>query len=146
MYYTGGALNPARAFGPSVVVLSFPHYHWIYWLGPYLGAALAAGFYLLNKMLKFEHVNPGQDGDGDNLGNELEAILSRRNLGTSSQDGETDSMRRRRHPQGTGQELFEKDESRRAQHLGGHSVGGDRRHVHAPIDGTSQPQRPDQMV
>lgn len=29
--YTGGALNPARAFGPSVVVTSFPGYHYIYW-------------------------------------------------------------------------------------------------------------------
>lgn len=29
--YTGGAVNPARAFGPSVVLRSFPDYHYIYW-------------------------------------------------------------------------------------------------------------------
>jgi len=31
VYYTGGAVNPARAFGPSVVATSFPGYHWLYW-------------------------------------------------------------------------------------------------------------------
>lgn len=31
VYYTGGALNPARAFGPSVAALDFPGYHYIYW-------------------------------------------------------------------------------------------------------------------
>ena len=29
--YTGGGVNPARAFGPSVVDTHFPHYHYIYW-------------------------------------------------------------------------------------------------------------------
>lgn len=29
--YTGGALNPARAFGPSVAATNFPGYHYIYW-------------------------------------------------------------------------------------------------------------------
>lgn len=29
--YTGGAVNPARAFGPSVVAPTFPGYHYIYW-------------------------------------------------------------------------------------------------------------------
>jgi len=31
VFYTGGALNPARAFGPSVVEPQFPGYHYIYW-------------------------------------------------------------------------------------------------------------------
>ena len=35
----------ARSFGPAVVSKRFPSYHWIYWLGPSLGACLAAGFY-----------------------------------------------------------------------------------------------------
>lgn len=65
MYLTGGALNPARAFGPGVVIKSFHSYHWIYWVGPYLGGALAAGFYAMNKLLRFEMVNPGQDDDGE---------------------------------------------------------------------------------
>lgn len=34
VYYTGGSLNPARSFGPDVVVGSFPGYHWIYCLSP----------------------------------------------------------------------------------------------------------------
>lgn len=29
--YTGGALNPARALGPSVASMDFPSYHYIYW-------------------------------------------------------------------------------------------------------------------
>lgn len=29
--YTGGSLNPARSFGPSVAEPSFPGYHYIYW-------------------------------------------------------------------------------------------------------------------
>lgn len=34
-YYTGGSLNPARSFGPSVAGTWFPGYHWIYWVGPF---------------------------------------------------------------------------------------------------------------
>lgn len=30
VYWTGGALNPARAFGPQVVVGNFPGTHWVY--------------------------------------------------------------------------------------------------------------------
>lgn len=60
---TGCGANPARAFGPAVANRSFNGYHWIYWLGPYMGGALSALFYWFNKKLKFEHVNPGQDED-----------------------------------------------------------------------------------
>ena len=28
VYFTGGSLNPARSFGPQVVIRSFDHYHW----------------------------------------------------------------------------------------------------------------------
>ena len=61
VYYTGGSLNPARSFGPSVVTGRFPGYHWIYWLGPALGTVLAWGFYSLMKFTEYETVNPGQD-------------------------------------------------------------------------------------
>ena len=56
-----GSLNPARSFGPCVVLHSFPGYHWIYWLGPFLGSLLAVLFYRLIKVLEFETANPGQD-------------------------------------------------------------------------------------
>ncbi|WVR05922.1 hypothetical protein IAU60_002948 [Kwoniella sp. DSM 27419] len=56
VYYTGGSLNPARSFGPAVVLRSFNGYHWIYWLGPALGATIAAGFYKMLKWLQYETV------------------------------------------------------------------------------------------
>lgn len=61
VYFTGGSLNPARSFGPCVVLHSFPGYHWIYWLGPFLGSLLAVLFYRLIKVLEFETANPAQD-------------------------------------------------------------------------------------
>jgi len=45
---TGGALNPARAFGPAMFTGTLGQF-WIYVLGPGLGAALAAWFHKLLK-------------------------------------------------------------------------------------------------
>ncbi|CAD6199551.1 unnamed protein product [Caenorhabditis auriculariae] len=54
---SGASMNPARSFGPNVIGQLFlsPHhldqvpafwsYHWIYYIGPALGAFLAAGVY-----------------------------------------------------------------------------------------------------
>ena len=53
VYFTGGSLNPARSFGPAVVV-GFTGYHWIYWVGPLLGAVLASGAYALIKWVRQE--------------------------------------------------------------------------------------------
>ncbi|CZT03872.1 related to aquaporin [Rhynchosporium agropyri] len=75
VYWTGGALNPARAFAPNVVMGSFPGYHWIYWLGPALGSLLASGFYALIKFLNYEEVN----GDQDKASDEEKTIGSSRN-------------------------------------------------------------------
>jgi len=61
VFFTGGSLNPARSFGPCVVLGTFPGYHWIYWLGPLLGSILAVGFYKFIKALEYETANPGQD-------------------------------------------------------------------------------------
>jgi aquaporin rerated protein, other eukaryote len=60
VYFTGGSLNPARSFGPAVIV-GFKGGHWIYWIGPGLGALLAVGFYKLMKFSEYETANPGQD-------------------------------------------------------------------------------------
>ncbi|KAK4986227.1 Aquaporin-1 [Elasticomyces elasticus] len=61
VYFTGGALNPARSFGPAVVTGYFESYHWIYWVGPFLGTLLASGLYMLLKLGEYQTVNPGQD-------------------------------------------------------------------------------------
>jgi len=52
VYFTGGSVNPARSFGPSVVSHQFYGYHWIYWVGPTLGSLLASGFYKFINMLE----------------------------------------------------------------------------------------------
>lgn len=41
----------------------FPPEHWIYWVGPLLGAALASGFFWLIKSCDYQTANPGQDFD-----------------------------------------------------------------------------------
>ena len=37
---SGGAFNPARAFGPAILSNNWNN-HWIYWLGDFVGAGLA---------------------------------------------------------------------------------------------------------
>jgi len=61
VFWTGGSLNPARSFGPAVVVGEFEGYHWLYWLGPLTGSLLAAGIYKLIKSLEYENANPDPD-------------------------------------------------------------------------------------
>jgi len=41
---TGAAMNPARAFGAALLTNYWPS-HWIYWVGPFLGGAVAALVY-----------------------------------------------------------------------------------------------------
>ena len=41
---TGAAMNPARAFGPAVVSLTLSGQA-VYWIGPFLGAAVAAALW-----------------------------------------------------------------------------------------------------
>ncbi|MCJ1231241.1 hypothetical protein MMC12_007918 [Toensbergia leucococca] len=65
VYFTGGSLNPTRSFGPCVVNRAFPGYHWIYWVGPALGACLAAAYYKFAKFMNYEEANPGQDMSHD---------------------------------------------------------------------------------
>ncbi|KAK7515814.1 aquaporin-like protein [Phyllosticta citriasiana] len=65
VYFTGGSLNPARSFGPDVILHTFNGYHWIYWVGPALGALLAVLLYRIIKILEYETANPGADFDGE---------------------------------------------------------------------------------
>jgi len=49
---TGAAMNPARAFGPTLVASLLPggslwHQHWLYWVGPVVGGGIAAIVYHL---------------------------------------------------------------------------------------------------
>ncbi|KAL4646139.1 lens fiber major intrinsic protein-like [Arapaima gigas] len=44
MYYTGAGMNPARSFASAVFVRNFFN-HWIYWVGPMVGAAMGALLY-----------------------------------------------------------------------------------------------------
>jgi len=63
--FTGGSLNPARTFGPDLVLMKFESYHWIYWAGPAVGAVAASGLYRFLKVLAYETANPGQDASGN---------------------------------------------------------------------------------
>ncbi|PMD38785.1 aquaporin-like protein [Hyaloscypha variabilis F] len=63
VFWTGGSLNPARSFGPAVIVHSFESYHWVYWVGPFAGSILAVLMFKLIKALEYTSVN------GESIGN-----------------------------------------------------------------------------
>ena len=57
---TGASMNPARSFGPAVVA-NFWDDHWIYWLGPLIGAAVAALVYEYVFLDREEEDSPIED-------------------------------------------------------------------------------------
>jgi aquaporin Z len=61
--YTGAAMNPARALGPELVQ-NFWNNAWVYWVGPLVGAALAALAYerLYLRPVSPEPVGPPETG------------------------------------------------------------------------------------
>lgn len=61
---SGASVNPARSLGPAIINGNFVPEFWIYFVGPTLGASVAATIYGLMKALGYQTANPGQDGDG----------------------------------------------------------------------------------
>lgn len=68
VFWTGGSLNPARSFGPAVIIRSFEDTHWIYWVGPFAGSILATLMFKLIKALEYTTVN------GEGAGEEKKPI------------------------------------------------------------------------
>ncbi|CAG8685703.1 269_t:CDS:2, partial [Dentiscutata heterogama] len=52
--YTGASLNPARTFGPALITGDYGTANWIYYLGPILGALLAAALVTLFRKLEYK--------------------------------------------------------------------------------------------
>uniref|UniRef100_A0A2K5LNR4 Aquaporin 6 n=3 Tax=Cercopithecinae TaxID=9528 RepID=A0A2K5LNR4_CERAT len=44
IHFTGCSMNPARSFGPAVIIGKFT-VHWVFWVGPLMGALLASLIY-----------------------------------------------------------------------------------------------------
>lgn len=61
--YTGTGVNPARSFGAAVAAHHFPGYHWIYWIGPLLGAFLGWSVWQILQWLDYQTVVEAEKQD-----------------------------------------------------------------------------------
>lgn len=52
--FDGASMNPAVSFGPAVVSWTWSN-HWVYWLGPFIGAAIAAFVYSIFYLSPITH-------------------------------------------------------------------------------------------
>ncbi|WVW87030.1 hypothetical protein I302_109086 [Kwoniella bestiolae CBS 10118] len=86
--FTGGAVNTARAFGPACIQ-GFQPYHWIYWLGPTLGALLATAFYVFLKEIKYWRITPGQDSTDNHESPKVHPVTSRMSRNRNDSGSET---------------------------------------------------------
>ncbi len=55
---TGAAMNPSRAFGPALVSNTWGD-HWIYWVAPVIGAAVAGALWTFVLLTPETEAHPG---------------------------------------------------------------------------------------
>jgi len=91
IFYTGGAVNTARAFGPAVVT-GFPYgTQWVYWVGPGLGSVLGSTIYMIIKHWHYWLINPDQ-AVTDTKMSPPDPILSMRQRVTRSNEYDADGV------------------------------------------------------
>jgi aquaporin related protein len=89
VFYTGACMNTARAFGPAAVTGFTYSYHWVYWVGPFLGSVLGATFYGLLKHYHYWKLAPDQ-ATVDHSKSPGDPIAAVKSLVTSGTDADAD--------------------------------------------------------
>ena len=86
VFWTGGSLNPARSFGPAVVIRRFRSTQWVYWVGPLAGSLLAVLLFKLIKALEYETANQDPELGPTPLVKETDSERVERNGAQSERD------------------------------------------------------------